>query len=39
MLAGQAFSQFEQFTGRNAPREEMETALVEHWTALEQQNL
>lgn len=38
MLAGQAFSQFEQFTGRNAPREEMETALVEHWTALEQQS-
>ncbi|OIR45563.1 shikimate dehydrogenase [Corynebacterium sp. NML130628] len=33
MLAGQAFSQFEQFTGLQAPRREMEQALLEHWNS------
>ncbi|OIR42685.1 shikimate dehydrogenase [Corynebacterium sp. NML140438] len=37
MLAGQAFSQFEQFTGLDAPRREMEQALLQHWKSLEPQ--
>ncbi|WJY97676.1 shikimate dehydrogenase [Corynebacterium fournieri] len=31
MLAGQSYAQFEQFTGRKAPREAMRGALLQHW--------